>query len=130
MSAGTKFKYVFDFGEEWSFQCKVLRVLEEPCGKPAVIRSIGEAPEQYPEEDAPDDGEDSDEIIFPEIYPPVLLKKLKDGLKLSKATVALLYTYFDAMARLYGIVPLPQGAGDYQFPEHANRVRKGFYGLC
>lgn len=42
-----KFKYVFDFGEEWLFQCNVLRIEDAPCDKAKVIRSVGEAPEQY-----------------------------------------------------------------------------------
>lgn len=44
---GKKFKYVFDFGDEWTFQCKVLKVLDEVSDFPEVVRSKGEAPEQY-----------------------------------------------------------------------------------
>ncbi len=52
---GKAFKYVFDFGDEWVFQCKVLR--EEPgdSGEPQVIRSKGEAPSQYGEWDDEED---------------------------------------------------------------------------
>lgn len=46
---GMKFKYIFDFGDEWTFQCKVLQVLEEDTDAPVVIRSKGDAPEQYPD---------------------------------------------------------------------------------
>ncbi len=46
LSKGSQFKYIFDFGEEWRFQCKLLRELEEEMATPAVIRSMGEAPEQ------------------------------------------------------------------------------------
>lgn len=42
-----KFKYIFDFGDEWTFQCKVLRIAEEKTPKPLVIRSKGVSPEQY-----------------------------------------------------------------------------------
>lgn len=42
---GQKFKYLFDFGDEWVFQCKVLRELEERTAVPRVIRSVGEGPE-------------------------------------------------------------------------------------
>ena len=31
---GMKFKYVFDFGDEWVFQCRVLKVVEEDTKKP------------------------------------------------------------------------------------------------
>ena len=59
MQAGSKFKYVFDFGDNWQFQCKVLR--EEPwdAASPAdalldcyalVLREVGEAPAQYGDE--------------------------------------------------------------------------------
>lgn len=44
---GKQFKYIFDFGDEWTFQCKVLRVVEETTDNPVVIKSKGEAPEQY-----------------------------------------------------------------------------------
>lgn len=42
-----KFKYLFDFGDEWRFQCKVLR--EEPGAvkRPQIVRSKGESPDQY-----------------------------------------------------------------------------------
>lgn len=53
------FKYVFDFGDEWTFQCKVLRVLEGDTGAPEVIKSKGEAPPQYG--DFSDDWDDADE---------------------------------------------------------------------
>lgn len=44
---GKKFKYLFDFGDNWLFQCRVLRELDfRP--KPRVVRAKGEAPEQYP----------------------------------------------------------------------------------
>ena len=38
-------------GDEWRFQCKVLRELEEQTDIPGVIRRVGESPEQYPEID-------------------------------------------------------------------------------
>lgn len=47
LSAGMQFKYLFDFGDEWLFQCRVLRVLDEETEKPAVVRVQGEPPEQY-----------------------------------------------------------------------------------
>lgn len=51
LEAGKKFKYIFDFGDEWQFQCKVLKVLEEETSEPVVVRSKGEAPSQYGDED-------------------------------------------------------------------------------
>lgn len=48
---GMHFKYVFDFGDEWTFQCKVLRVLDENTDEPMVIKSKGDNPEQYPDWD-------------------------------------------------------------------------------
>ena len=45
LTVGQKFKYLFDFGDEWVFQCKVLRELEERTAVPRVIRSVGEGPE-------------------------------------------------------------------------------------
>lgn len=55
---GKQFKYVFDFGDEWMFQCKVLRVLEEETTVPRIIKSKGEAPEQYGSDWEDDDWDD------------------------------------------------------------------------
>lgn len=49
LEQGHRFRYVFDFGEEWNFQCRVLRLLEEGTDEPTVVRSKGVAPEQYPD---------------------------------------------------------------------------------
>ncbi len=60
---GLKFKYVFDFGEDWTFQCRVLRELEEITQKPIIVRKKGEPPCQYPdwEEDWDEEDWDDDE---------------------------------------------------------------------
>lgn len=42
-----KFLYIFDFGEEWRFQCRVLKITEEKCSGAQIVRSVGEAPSQY-----------------------------------------------------------------------------------
>lgn len=65
LAVGTPFKYLFDFGDEWRFQCKVLKELNEKTEEAAVIRSVGKAPEQYPEN--PDDWDDEeDEAEYPD----------------------------------------------------------------
>lgn len=46
---GKKFKYLFDFGDCWLFQCSVLKVVDKYTEEPFVIKSVGEAPEQYPD---------------------------------------------------------------------------------
>ena len=47
LEKGTKFKYLFDFGDEWQFQCKVLRVLEKETERFDIIKTVGDAPVQY-----------------------------------------------------------------------------------
>lgn len=47
LSSDQKFLYIFDFGDEWRFNCKVLKVLEESCKKTEIVRTCGESPEQY-----------------------------------------------------------------------------------
>lgn len=49
LETGKKFKFLFDFGDEWIFQCKVLRLTDDFTVSPQVIRSKGEAPAQYPD---------------------------------------------------------------------------------
>ena len=94
---GKPFKYVFDFGDEWIFQLKVLRVLEEPTDTPQVVRSVGEAPVQY--------GED-EKLILPELYSQEQLTEQYNALALQTETLELLHKYFDAYTYLYGIIPL------------------------
>ena len=47
LSIGKKFKYVFDFGEEWQFQCKILKTLSVKTLVPMIIKEKGESPIQY-----------------------------------------------------------------------------------
>lgn len=48
LKKGDAFKYLFDFGDEWRFQCRVLQELEEKTDIPGVLKAVGEPPEQYP----------------------------------------------------------------------------------
>ena len=69
-----KFLYLFDFGNEWWFSCKVLRVIDDVCEDTEVVRSIGDAPEQYPDYDDHDEefDEDEDDVFGFEPYPDSL----------------------------------------------------------
>lgn len=51
ISPGQKFLYLFDFGDEWVFRCKMLRTEDTPSAEPTVIRRKGVPPSQYPEWD-------------------------------------------------------------------------------
>lgn len=59
---GKQFVYVFDFGEEWTFKCRVLQVLDEDTEKPVVIQSKGKPPEQYPDDVEDEDEADEEEV--------------------------------------------------------------------
>ena len=41
------FKYVYDFGACWMFQCKVIDIIDEPTTKPVISSKIGKSPKQY-----------------------------------------------------------------------------------
>lgn len=58
LSEKQKFLYIFDFGDEWRFSCNVLHVTDEKCDEPKIVRSVGEAPEQYPDYDDEDEDDD------------------------------------------------------------------------
>lgn len=114
ISKGDQFKYLFDFGDEWRFQCKVLREEAEPMDIPYVVRRIGDSPEQYlnfgewdeelfSEFDEEDDTEDEDED---EEIPRELIDRLYDTIPLDRSVVDCIHQYMDAAARLYGIVSL------------------------
>lgn len=40
--AGHKFKFLYDYGDEWVFQCRLLRIEDSPADYPEVIRSKGD----------------------------------------------------------------------------------------
>ena len=61
LTKGSSFKFLFDYGDEWRFQCKVLQVIEEPTDKTVTVRSKGKAPEQYPEYYDEDDYDSDDD---------------------------------------------------------------------
>ena len=46
---GQKFKYIFDFGDDWRFTCTVIDILKEPTDNPVVIESKGKPPKQHPD---------------------------------------------------------------------------------
>lgn len=49
-----KFVYVFDFGDDWEFHCRVLRILDEHTEAPEIVRSKGAPPDQlspWPEDE-------------------------------------------------------------------------------
>ena len=48
LEKGDKFKYLFDFGDEWRFQCRVMQELEEKTKYFRVIKAVGDPPTQYP----------------------------------------------------------------------------------
>lgn len=117
LKPGSKFKYVFDFGEEWAFDLRVLRLLDEATDSPRIVRSAGESPSQYDwdEEDEPNDERDDDDMpdFLPELYPPWKIQSLYKALPLPQPTVKLLLQYFDAFSNLYWIIPLQKAFDIY-----------------
>ena len=57
LTKGKAFKFVFDFGDDWEFNCKVLRIVYEDTKDAELIRAVGEPPEQYPDYDDFEDDE-------------------------------------------------------------------------
>lgn len=103
LAKGQKFKYVFDFGDEWEFQCKVLRELEQDTNLPLVIRRVGESPEQYPQWEEYED-EDADNI--PDPLTPEEMEALYAQLPLTHEEINCIHLYMDAAANLYGLLSL------------------------
>ena len=111
LAKDNQFKYVFDFGEEWRFQCKILRELEEDTKTPFVVREVGESPEQYPEpdwhgEEWDEDDEEEGENGLPEMLPQDVIQSLFKTLPIPMKTVESIHKYFEAGARLYGVIPV------------------------
>ena len=57
LSVKQKFKFIFDFGDEWRFECQVLREIETEDEEAYLVREVGTPPEQYPDYDSFDDEE-------------------------------------------------------------------------
>ena len=113
LSKGSQFKYLFDFGDEWRFQCKVLREEIEPMDIPRVVRRSGESPVQYPYFEEWDEEyfseyneEDSLENEKAEAIPPEQIERLYEAIPLDRPIVDCIHRYMDAAVRLYGIVSL------------------------
>ena len=106
MAKGQKFKYVFDFGDEWEFQCKVLRELDEDTIIPLVIRSVGESPEQYPEWEEYEEDEDEDDI--PDSLTQEEIENLYAQIPLTREEINSIHLYMDAAANLYGLISLDE----------------------
>jgi hypothetical protein len=106
--AGKRFLYIFDFGEEYRFNCKVLKELVEDTENAVVIKSVGEPMPLFgdPDSEEPEaEAADSDDF-FPEVYDDKKLMKLYKVLPIPQETIELLKAYFNAFANLYGIIPL------------------------
>ena len=60
LEEGQKFLYLFDFGDEWRFACRVMKKLDEHTKVPQIVRSVGSAPEQYGAFDEEDEEDEED----------------------------------------------------------------------
>lgn len=111
LKKGDKFKFLFDFGDEWRFQCKVLRELEERTDIPGVVRTVGEAPEQYPDWEEEYEEDDTEEME-PEEESPLLTEEERENLyaafPIERKTVAEIRKYLKAAASLYGLLPIEE----------------------
>ena len=50
LAVGTVMDYVYDFGDNWEFECKLERIEAsgEAPARPEIVEKRGEAPAQYP----------------------------------------------------------------------------------
>jgi hypothetical protein len=51
LQKGDKFIYIFDFGDDWRFQIKVLRVIDEPTESPVILKTVGYVNQYSDDED-------------------------------------------------------------------------------
>lgn len=116
LEKGDKFKFLFDFGDEWRFQCKVLRELEEKTDIPGVVRAVGEAPEQYPDWEDEYEEDDDEEMEDEEEGAPLTEEEreyLYANLPIKRETVDEIRKYLKAAASLYGLLPIEELLGIY-----------------
>ena len=55
---GDKFLYIFDYGDEWRFQIKVLRLMNETTKTPLVLKSVGQVSQYGDWDDYEEDFDD------------------------------------------------------------------------
>lgn len=111
LEKGDKFKFLFDFGDEWRFQCKVLRELEERTDIPGVVRTVGEAPAQYPDQEEEYEEDDDEEMGLEEEDAPLTEEErenLYSSLPIKRETVDEIRKYLNAAASLYGLLPVEE----------------------
>ena len=111
LEKGDKFKFLFDFGDEWRFQCKVLRELEERTDIPGVVRTVGEAPAQYPDREEEYEEDDDEEMGLEEedaLLTEEERENLYSSLPIKRETVDEIRKYLSAAASLYGLLPIEE----------------------
>lgn len=106
LSAGQKFKYLFNFGRELVFQCNVLRETNAVCPESTVIRSKGEVP--FVKEDEKLSG--SDKMPLTQTMQNILI-------------------YFDAFSALYGIISVDKAFEIYN-SQNETVTRQTFKDAC
>lgn len=99
LKKNSKFKYLYSYQEELHFQIKVLQELDEPTFQPYVTREKGPSPLQSASQQTGQNG-------WPELYPESRRLQMRKRLNIPNEIVSMLYSYFDSMARFYGIIPL------------------------
>lgn len=111
LEKGNKFKFLFDFGDEWRFQCKVLRKLEERTDIPGVVRTVGEAPAQYPDREEKYEEDNDEEMGLEKEGAPLTEEErenLYSSLPIKRGTVDEIRKYLSAAASLYGLLPVEE----------------------
>ncbi|MDD4774867.1 MAG: hypothetical protein PHZ09_14895 [Eubacteriales bacterium] len=65
---GHSFKYLFDFGDEFAFQCRLLNETDDLTKEAQIVRSKGDPPVQYMgwdiDDDEDEDDDDEDDYII------------------------------------------------------------------
>ena len=60
LGKGDRFLYIFDYGDEWRFQIKVLRVINERTIRYVMLKSVGHISQYGYDDDEDDEDEDTD----------------------------------------------------------------------
>lgn len=115
------FIYFSDIYGDWFFNCRVVRILNESCPQAKIIRRAGDPPVQY---------DDKRLFRIPELYDERTLRDLYGVLGISRQGVRLMHTYFDAMARLYGVISLNEAFQIIQMQNQGLLSRAQFYFFC
>lgn len=69
LSEKQKFLFLFDFGDDWQFNCEIKKITDTPEKEPYISEIVGKAPAQYPDYGEYDDEPSGEQVTADPYFP-------------------------------------------------------------